>query len=119
MVYTKVQTRDIQGTFLKVRSYYATIALQCQYINYISAARHHIITAFQVKINLTSCDTAKFSNIAYRVQCSNANQLRCSMNRPLQDLAVNVQDASESYDSHQQNISHVITISITLPHPNK
>ena len=38
---------------VKVRSYYAIIALRYRYINYISVARYRSITAFQVKMILT------------------------------------------------------------------
>ena len=48
----------------KARSYYTAIALQCQYIDYISTPSHRSITAFQVIMNVTSCDTAECSNIA-------------------------------------------------------
>ena len=62
---------------VKVRSYYATklIALRCRYLDYISATSHRSITAFQVKINLTSCDTAQYGNIAW--VCSAATQGNC------------------------------------------
>ena len=45
--------RSLAQGYLKVRSYYTAIALRCRYIDYISAARHRSITAFQVKLNLT------------------------------------------------------------------
>ena len=44
---------DLPGVFLKVRSYYTAIALRFRYIDYISAASHRTITAFQVKMHLT------------------------------------------------------------------
>ena len=69
------ETREdcTKGPFI----YYTIIALQCQYIDYISSASQRSITAFQVEINLTSCDTAQCSNIS--VQCGNATQLWCSI----------------------------------------
>ena len=39
--------------YRKGRSYYTAIVLSCRYYDYISAASHHSITAFLVKIKLT------------------------------------------------------------------
>ena len=62
---------------VKVRSYYTAIVLRRRYIDYISVASHHSITAFQVKMNLTSCDTAQCSNIA--IVCRAATQRNCGV----------------------------------------
>ena len=67
---------------LQVHSYYTAIALRYQYIDNISVASHRSITSFHVKRNLTSCDTAQCSIIAWVY--SVATQRRCSMNRPSQ-----------------------------------
>ena len=69
---------------LKVHSYYTAIALQCRYIEFISAASHCSITTNHVERNLISCDTPQCCVIAW--VCSAATQLRCSMNGPLQQL---------------------------------
>ena len=60
-----------------LRSFHTSPQLQCGYINYISAASPRNITAFQVKMNLTSCDTRKCSNIAW--VCNAAPQCNCSV----------------------------------------
>ena len=62
---TSPQSRSQPKVIIKkVRSYYTVIALRCRYIDYISDVSHRSITTFQVKMNLTSCDTAQCSNIA-------------------------------------------------------
>ena len=77
-----VQTLHFQKTAdwsscIKVRSYYTAIVLRCRYINNISAASHHSITAFHVKRNLTSCDTEQCNIIAW--VCSAATQRNCGV----------------------------------------
>ena len=62
---------------LKVHSYYTAVMLRCRYIDYISATSHHSITAFQVKMNLTSWDTAECSYIM--CVCSAATQHNCGV----------------------------------------
>ena len=49
-----IMTFHCTSVYLKVLSYYTAIALWYQYINYISATSYCSITAFQVKMNLTS-----------------------------------------------------------------
>ena len=68
---------SVQDWYVKVRSYYTAIALQCQYIDYISAASHRNITALQVKMYLSSCDTAQCSNIVWVF--SAATQRNCGV----------------------------------------
>ena len=70
-----------EGPFI----YYTAIALRCRYIDYF-LLQVTGFTVFQFKMNLTFNATPQRSNIAIsvqEVQCSNATQLRCSMNGPL------------------------------------
>ena len=79
----KGETGSLFDHRVKVRSY--QIVLHCGANQLFSAASHHSITAFQVKINLTfmrhrNAVTSQFP--CRTVQGGNARQLRRSMNGP-------------------------------------
>ena len=99
---------------LKVRSYYTATALQCPYINYISAPSLCSITAFQVKMNLfhatshnavTSNGCAVQQRIAIAVQYEQT--LRASIRMHF-DISANLTSQAHILES---------VLNIVHPHP--
>ena len=68
----------MQNRSLKVHSYYTAIVSRCRYSNYISAASHHRITVFQVKINLTFMGMHGHRNAVTSHECA-VRQRNCSV----------------------------------------
>ena len=63
---------------LKVCSYYTAIVLRYQHINYISAAGHRSITAFQIEMNLTFMPHRN-AVTSHECECSKATQCNCGV----------------------------------------